>query len=76
MLPGQETKEQEMSAGDFVKGLTTPDGVYGPYLKKMPKNPFNGLRTVRIGTVTIGSADATIKDQAVPVANINASSVT
>jgi general secretion pathway protein G len=56
MLPGQETKGQEMSAGDFVKGLTTADGVYGPYLKKMPKNPFNGLRTVRVGTVTIGSA--------------------
>ena len=56
LLPGQKYKGQEISEEDFIDGLTEPDGVYGPYLKKMPKNPFNGLRSVRIGTVTIGSA--------------------
>ncbi|MBW8016365.1 MAG: hypothetical protein FVQ82_09275 [Planctomycetes bacterium] len=56
LLPGQKFKGQEITEEEFVNGLTESDGVYGPYLKKMPRNPFNGLRSVRIGSVTIGSA--------------------
>ncbi len=56
LLPGQSSKGQEVNEKDFVDALTSSDGVYGPYLKKMPRNPFNGLRSVRIGSVTIGSA--------------------
>lgn len=56
LLPGQTYKGQEVSEEEFVKALISRDGVYGPYLKKMPKNPFNDLRSVRVGTVTIGSA--------------------
>ena len=56
LLPGQKYQGQDVSEEDFVKALIESDGVYGPYLKKMPKNPFNGLRSVRIGTLTLGSA--------------------
>jgi competence protein ComGC len=56
LLPGQKIKGQEIDEKDFVEALTTSDGVYGPYLKKMPRNPFNDLRSVRFGSVTIGSA--------------------
>jgi len=56
LLPGQKYEGHEINEEDFVKALIESDGVYGPYLKKMPKNPFNSLRTVRVGTVTLGSA--------------------
>jgi general secretion pathway protein G len=56
LLPGQKFKGQEIHEEDFVNGLTESGRTYGPYLKKMPKNPFNDLRSVRIGSVTIGSA--------------------
>lgn len=56
LFPGQSFKGQEISEEDFVGALTQSDGVYGPYLKRMPRNPFNDLRTIRTGSVTLGSA--------------------
>jgi len=56
LFPGQSYKGQEISEEDFVNALTNADGVYGPYLKRIPKNPFNDQRTVRTGSVTLGSA--------------------
>jgi type II secretory pathway pseudopilin PulG len=31
----------------FETAMTTREGRYGPYVKKIPTNPFNGLKTVR-----------------------------
>ena len=56
LLPGQQKEGEEITEEEFVKALTQSDGVYGPYLKEIPANPFNGLNTVRIGSVTLGSA--------------------
>jgi len=28
----------------------SPDGIFGPYFQDFPKNPFNGLNTVRYGS--------------------------
>lgn len=36
-------------------GAEQPEGVYGPYLRSIPRNPYNGLRTVRIGGVAAGA---------------------
>lgn len=56
LLPGQKIENGEIIQADFITALTKTDGVYGPYLKKIPRNPFNGLNSVRIGTVKLGSA--------------------
>ena len=56
LFPGQKEKNGRITEEDFIKALTQSDGVYGPYLKKFPANPFNNLDSVRIGTVTLGSA--------------------
>jgi len=56
LLPGQKTEGGEITQADFIEALTKSDGTYGPYLKKIPRNPFNGLDSVRIGTVKLGSA--------------------
>ena len=56
LLPGQKVASGQISQADFKEALTKTDGVYGPYLKKIPRNPFNGLDSVRIGTVQLGSA--------------------
>jgi hypothetical protein len=36
-----------ISSADFEKALTQRIGQYGPYIKEIPDNPFNGLDTVR-----------------------------
>jgi type II secretory pathway pseudopilin PulG len=35
------------SFASFEMAVTTKIGRYGPYVKKIPTNPFNGLKTVR-----------------------------
>ncbi len=43
-----------------ISGDLDPNGAYGPYLQKFPKNPFNSLRTVATGAGTddLGGGDA------------------
>jgi hypothetical protein len=42
----------------FRKAMTKRTGKYGPYMKKMPVNPFNSLRTVRFDGPPAGSGIA------------------
>lgn len=42
----------ERSADD---GTVAPGGLFGPYLRTMPKNPYNGMRTVRVGGAAAGA---------------------
>jgi prepilin-type N-terminal cleavage/methylation domain-containing protein len=42
-------------------GNLDPDGIYGPYLRNPPKNPFNKLATIRIGGAAHGSGAAAWK---------------
>lgn len=37
------------------RGDTQKDGLFGPYLRSMPRNPYNGLRTVRIDGAAAGA---------------------
>jgi len=42
LLPGQEVIGGDIKQADFIAAMTTRNTVdgYGPYLKKMPENPF------------------------------------
>jgi len=42
----------------FKESLTTKAGRYGPYIKKIPENPFNNLSTVRFDGTPAGSGAA------------------
>lgn len=49
LLPGQKVEGGEISAVDFAGALTAEDAEgMGPYLKKMPKNPFNNSEVVTV----------------------------
>ncbi len=61
LLPGQSVLGGDINPEQFISDLTSKgsDGL-GPYLKKIPKNVFNGLETVAF--VNQKSALATGKD--------------
>jgi general secretion pathway protein G len=40
LLPGQETFGGNVNEEAFITAMTTNDGTYGPYLKKMPENLY------------------------------------
>lgn len=40
---------------DFVRALTQRVGRYGPYIREVPVNPFNGLDTVRFDGAPAGA---------------------
>lgn len=42
----------------FETAMTTKVGKYGPYVKNIPVNPFNGLRTVRFDGEPAGADEA------------------
>ena len=42
----------------FEIAMTTKFGQYGPYIRKIPANPFNGLDTVRFDGETAGAGKA------------------
>ena len=42
----------------FENAMTAKAGQYGPYLKKIPANPFNNLNTVRFDGEPAGSGKA------------------
>jgi len=42
----------------FEAAMTTKAGQYGPYVKKIPTNPFNGLNTVRFDGEPAGAGKA------------------
>ena len=47
LLPGQQKDGADVTENDFAVAMLTcgPDG-FGPYLKSIPKNPFNQLSTI------------------------------
>jgi len=46
------------SFGSFKAAMTTKIGRYGPYLKRIPTNPFNSLNTVRFDGEPAGAGIA------------------
>ena len=51
LLPGQKVAGGSISEYDFVRALTSKsDEGLGPYVEKIPANPFNDLNTVSFGT--------------------------
>jgi len=46
------------SDGKLAATQAPADGVYGPYLQKMPKNPFNNSNEVSIGTASPSGDDS------------------
>jgi type II secretory pathway pseudopilin PulG len=46
------------SFADFETAMTTKSGQYGPHVKKIPTNPFNGLKTVRFDGEPAGAGKA------------------
>jgi type II secretory pathway pseudopilin PulG len=42
----------------FETAITTTVGQYGPYVKQIPTNPFNGLKTVRFNGEPAGAGKA------------------
>ncbi|MBN2594254.1 MAG: hypothetical protein JXA81_12170 [Sedimentisphaerales bacterium] len=46
------------SFDDFKNALTTQVGQYGPYIRKIPVNPYNGLDTVRFDGEPAGASQA------------------
>lgn len=42
----------------FETAMTTKEGRYDPYVKKIPMNPFNGLKTVRFDGEPAGAGKA------------------
>ncbi|MDD5327766.1 MAG: hypothetical protein PHY02_08145 [Phycisphaerae bacterium] len=46
------------SFGTFETAMTTKLGQYGPYIKRIPTNPFNGLNTVRFNGRPAGAGKA------------------
>ncbi|MBN1126221.1 MAG: prepilin-type N-terminal cleavage/methylation domain-containing protein [Sedimentisphaerales bacterium] len=48
LLPGQAEQGGAVDAEQFVAGLTSKDeDGFGPYLKRIPRNVFNGLDTIQ-----------------------------
>lgn len=56
LLPGQKIKGEYVSEEDFLKVLLSPDPYGKCYLERIPRNPFNGLCSVRTGGFDLGSA--------------------
>jgi len=47
LLPGRIYTGADITEADFIIAMTTKsDSGYGPYLKSMPVNPYNGLSSV------------------------------
>jgi type II secretory pathway pseudopilin PulG len=46
------------SFASFETALTTKIGRFGPYVQKIPTNPFNGLKTVRFDGEPAGASKA------------------
>lgn len=46
------------SFASFEAVMTTKAGQYGPYISRIPTNPFNGLSTVRFDGEPAGSGNA------------------
>ncbi|UCC22678.1 MAG: hypothetical protein JSW23_01000 [Planctomycetota bacterium] len=46
------------SLAGFEAAMTTKVGRYGPYIKEVPTNPFNGLKTVRFDGKPAGAGTA------------------
>ena len=46
------------SFASFETAMTTNVGQHGPYIKKIPTNPFNGLKTVRFDREPAGAGKA------------------
>jgi type II secretory pathway pseudopilin PulG len=46
------------SFSSFETAMTTKVGQHGPYVKKIPTNPFNGLKTVRFDGEAAGAGKA------------------
>jgi general secretion pathway protein G len=46
------------SFASFERAMTTKVGKDGPYVKKIPTNPFNGLKTVRFDGEPAGAGKA------------------
>ena len=46
------------SFANFETAMTTKVGQHGPYVKKIPTNPFNGLKTVRFDGEPAGAGKA------------------
>jgi type II secretory pathway pseudopilin PulG len=42
----------------FETAMTTKVGQYGPYIKQIPMNPFNGLKMVRFDGESAGAGEA------------------
>jgi type II secretory pathway pseudopilin PulG len=42
----------------FETAMTAREGRYGPYIKKIPENHFNGLKTVRFDGEPAGTGEA------------------
>ncbi len=55
LLPGQYRAGGNLTESSFIEALTQSDDELGPYLRKIPENPFNGLNTVAIGTRDSGN---------------------
>lgn len=56
LLPGQEIKGGDINEVDFVNALTSVNESGESYLDAMDANPFNGLTSICIGSVDLGSA--------------------
>jgi hypothetical protein len=54
---GGRTPPADTSAG-FETAMTTQVGRYGPYIREIPTNPFNGLKTVRFDGQPAGAGTA------------------
>jgi len=46
------------SFGSFERAMTTKTGRCGPYVKKIPTNPFNNLNTIRFDEEPAGAGKA------------------
>lgn len=46
------------SFASFETAMTTTVGQHGPYVKQIPTNPFNGLKTVRFNGESAGAGKA------------------
>jgi len=46
--PGQTTFADQMTGKTDMNGTVSTDGEFGPYLQRIPNNPFTGTNTVGI----------------------------
>lgn len=56
LLPGQKVKGADVSEENLLKALVGKDSNGECYLDEIPRNPFNGLSSVRTGGFDLGSA--------------------